>query len=69
MIPEDKAPPIETGTAEIQQQVLSQNQDLMQLLFSNSGKTDRNNINRATTPFTGPCKEQLFHPMPTYFDK
>ena len=37
--PEDPAPPIETGTAEILQQVLAHNQELMQLISDNSWKS------------------------------
>ena len=63
------APKIATGAAEILQQVLAQNQDLMQILSTNSGKKNRKNTNIPLNLSTRPHKVQFCHPMPVYFDK
>ena len=61
--------PTATGTAEILQQSLAQNQEMMQLLYANSGESFRNNTNRPPTNFTGSRQGQPRHPVPDYFDK
>ena len=66
--PEDPAPPI-TGTSDILQQVIAQNQELMRLIYSKYGKSGRNNTNRPPNPSIGPLQVQPHHPMPTYFDR
>ena len=65
----DPAPTTETGTAEIMQQVLAQNLELMQLLSDNNRKSGWNNTNIPPNPSTGPCQGQHCHPMTAYFDK
>ena len=67
--PEYPLPPIATVTAEILQQVLAQNKDMMKLLYYNSGKSVIKNINRPPTTSTGPHQGQLHQPIPEYFDK
>ena len=52
--PKDVAPTSATGTAEILQQVLDQNQELMRLLSANNRKSGRKNTNRPPTNSTGP---------------
>ena len=66
--PEDPAPSI-AGTAELLQQVLYHNQELMWLLLSKDVKSCRKNTNRHPTPSTGPCKGKPLHHIPAYFDK
>ena len=61
--------PTISGTAELLQQVLDQNQELMWLLSAKYGKSGRKNTSRPPTLSTGPFQGQPFHPMPTYFDK
>ena len=48
------APPI-SGTAELLQQVLIQNQESMRLLSDKYGDSGRNNTNRPPTPSAGTC--------------
>ena len=67
--PEDSAPPIAKGTAEIIQQAFSQNQWLMRLLFDKYGKSGRKNTNIPPTTFTGPRQGKPCHQIPAYFDK
>ena len=55
--------------ADLLQQVLAQNEELMQLISAKDGKSVRKNTNMPPTPSTGPCQGQPPHPMPTYFDK
>ena len=66
--PEDLKPPI-AGMAELLQQVLDQNQELMQLLSAKDVKSVRKNTSRYPTPSTAPRQEQPRQPMPAYFDK
>ena len=58
-----------TGTAELLQQVIAKNQELMRLLSAKDGKSVRENTNRLSSPSTGPCQGQPSHPMTVYFDK
>ena len=67
--PEDPTPPTATETVEILQQVISQNQYFMRLLFTNSGKICRNNNTITPTPSTGPHKGQTHKPTPAYLQK
>ena len=66
--PEDPAPQI-AGTADLLQQVLTQNQEHMRLLSAKYGKSVRNNTNRPPNTSTRTCQGQPCHPMPAYFDK
>ena len=68
-LPKYPAPLIATGTEEIIQQVLAHNQELMQLLSTNSGKRCIKNINRPPNPYTGYIQGKPRHPIPTYFEK
>ena len=65
---EDTAPPI-TGNTELLQQVLTRNQELVQLLSDTDEEICSNNTNRPPTPSTGPRQGQPHHTMPVYFDK
>ena len=67
--PGDPAPPTATGTAEILQQFIAQNQDLIRLFFTNSGKSGNKNNSKPPNPSAGPRQGQPSHPMPAYFDK
>ena len=67
--PEYPSPTPETGTVENLQQVLSQNQELMLLISTNSGKSGSKNTNRPPNTSTRPPQGQPHHPMPAYFDK
>ena len=67
--PKDPAPQIATGTVEILQQVLAQNQELMQLISANKGKSGRKNTNRPPNPSIGYNQGLPHHPMPVYFDE
>ena len=67
--PKDPAPQIATGTVEILQQVLAQNQELTQLISSKDEKGGSKNNNRLPTPSTRPSQVQPRNPMPTYFGK
>ena len=67
--PENPAPPIATGTAEIIQKVFAHNQELMQLLSTKYGKSVRKNTNSPPTPSIRPRQGQPHHPMLEYFDK
>ena len=60
---------IETGTVEITQQVLAQNQEIMQLLYTKNGKYVRKNINIPPNPYTGTFQEKHHNTMPAHFDK
>ena len=66
--PEDPAPPI-SGTAELLQQVLAQNQELMQIISAKDVENGRKNTNMPPTNSTGPFQGQPCHQMPAYFDK
>ena len=66
---EDPATPTATVTAEILQQVIDQNQELMKLISANSGKSFSKNTNRPLTPSTGHFQGQPPRPMHAYFDK
>ena len=66
--PEYPAPPI-TGTEDLLQQGLTQNQELMRLLSTKDGKSGRNNTNVHPTPSTVPCQGKPCYPMPAYFNK
>ena len=55
--------------AELLQQVLAQNQELMRLISSKDGKSDRKNTNRPPTPSAGPRQVQPHHTMPTYSNR
>ena len=66
--PKDPVPPI-SGMAELLQQVLVQNQELMRLLSAKDGKSGRKNTNRPPNPSTGPRQGQPRNPMPANFDK
>ena len=67
--PKYPAPQTATGIAETLHQVLAQNQELMQLLSVNIGKSGRKNTNSPPTPSNGPLQGQHFQPMPAYFDR
>ena len=67
--PKYPEPPTATGTTEIIQQVLAQNQDIMILLSANSGKIGIKNTNRPPTTSTGTLQGQTIRPMHEYFDK
>ena len=66
--PEYPAPPI-SGTAELLQQVLPQNQELVRLLYAKYWKSFSKNTKRHPIPSTKPRQWQPCHPMPAYFDK
>ena len=69
MSPKYPAPPIATEIAKILQQVISQNQELMILHSTNSGKCGIKNIHIPPTPSVRPLQEQPCHPIPEHFDK
>ena len=66
--PEYPAPQI-SGMAELLQQILVQNQELMRLLFAKDGKSGRMKTSRPLTSSTGPRQGQPRNPMPANFDK
>ena len=55
-------------TDNILQQVLTQNQELMRMLSTNSTRTNTR-VRRPSRPSTGPRQGQPRTPMPAYFDK
>ena len=67
--PKDPAPQIATGTVEILQQVLAQNQELTQLISSKDEKGGSKKTNRLPNNSTRPHQVKPCHPMPVYFGK
>ena len=66
--PEDPAPPI-AGTADLLQQVIAQNQELVRLLSAKDGKSGRKNTNGPPNTSTVPRQIQPPHPITAYLGK
>ena len=66
--PEYPAPLI-AGNSYLLQQVLTNNEEMMRLLYTKDGKGGSKNTNRNPNTSTGPRQRKPCHPVLAYFDK